>query len=68
MYFSCNFTLLLRRKEAILTTSMLQCKSSNKFAPKGKYLASNNEVILTHWPLKNIFFTFCKRGSAIFKL
>ena len=66
IYFRCTFTMLLQRKEAIL--SLLLCESLDKFAPKGKFLASNNEAILTYWPLKNTFFTFYKRDSAIFKL
>ena len=45
-YFSCTFTSLLRRKEAILTKSSLLSESSDKFALKCKLLASNNEAIL----------------------
>ena len=68
MYFSRTFTLFLRRKETILTKSSLLCENSVKFAPKYKSLASNNEAILTYWPLKNTFFTFYKRDFATFKL
>ena len=48
MYFSCTFTLLLRRKEAVLTQFSLLCESSDKFTPKCRFLASNNETILTY--------------------
>ena len=48
MNFSCTFTSFLRRKEAILTLSSLPCESHDKFAPKSKFLASNNEAILTY--------------------
>ena len=58
----------LRRKEAILTQSSLLCESSDKFAPKREHLSSNNEAILTCWPLQNIFFTFYRRDSSNFKL
>ena len=47
MYFSRTFTLLLRRKETILT------KSSLIFAPENKSFASNNEAILTYKPFIN---------------
>ena len=67
MYFSCTFTSLSRRKEEILTQSPLLCESFEKFPPKCKLLASNNEAILTYWPLKDTFFTFYKCDSAIFK-
>ena len=65
--FSRIFSWLLRRRKAILIKSSLLCKCSNKFAPKYKFFASNNEAILTYRPLKNTFFTFYKRYSAIFK-
>ena len=71
MYFSRTFRLFLRRRETILTKSSLLYESSVKFAPKCKsleFLAWNNEVILTWWPLKNTFFTFYKRDSALVKL
>ena len=48
MYFSRTFTLLLRRKETILTKSSLLCESSLIFAPENKSFASNNEAILTY--------------------
>ena len=48
MYFSCTFTSLLRHKTAILTQSLLLCKSSDKFSPRCKFLASKNEAILTY--------------------
>ena len=66
--FSSAFTLLLPRKEAILTKSSLICESSDKKAPTCKFLVLNTEVILTYLPVKNIFFTFYKRDSATFKL
>ena len=47
MYFSYTFTSLLQRKEAILTQSSLLYQSSDKFAPKCNFLASNNKAILT---------------------
>ena len=50
MYFSCTFISLLRRKEAILTLSSLLCESPDKFTSKSKFLALNNESILTYWP------------------
>ena len=68
MYFSCTFTSILRRKEAILTQSSLLCESLDKFSTKCKFLASNNDAILSYWPLNNTFFTFYILGSAIFKL
>ena len=68
MYFSRTFTLLLRRKETILTKSSLLCESSDKFAHKCKSLPSNNEAILTYLPLKSIFFTFYEHDYATFKL
>ena len=58
MYFTYTFTWLLRRKEVILTQSSLPCESSDKFAPNFKIVASNNEVIVTDWPLKNTFSSF----------
>ena len=48
MYFIRTFTLPLRRKEEILTKSSLPCENSDKFAPKCKFVASNNETILTY--------------------
>ena len=68
MYFSHAFTLLLLRKEIILTKSSLLCESSNKLASNCKSLTSNSLAILTYWPLKNTFFTLHKRDSATFKL
>ena len=67
--FSHTFTLLLRRKETVLTKSSLPCKSSLKFKTC-KSLASNNEATLTYWPLKKPLkrITFYKRDSATFKL
>ena len=66
--FSRAFTLLLPRKETILTKSSLICESSDKKAPTCKFLVLNTEVILTYLPVKNIFFTLYKRDSATFKL
>ena len=68
MYFSCNFTSLLQRKKAIFTQSSPLCESFDKFEVKYKFLALNNGATLTYCPLKNIFFTFYKRDSSIFKL
>ena len=44
MYFSPAFTLLLRRKETIITKPSLLCESSAKFAAKCNFLAMNNEA------------------------
>ena len=68
MYFSRISARVLLRKEAILTKSTQPCESSNKFARKCKFLASNNEAILIYLPLKINLFTFYKRDSATFKL
>ena len=46
IYFSCVFKWLLRSKEATLTKSLL--KSSNKSAPKFKFLLSNRHAILNY--------------------
>ena len=54
--------------EPILIKSSLLSESSNKFAPKYKFLTSNNEAILAYWPFKNTLFTFYKRDSATLKL
>ena len=42
-------------------------ESSCQFAPKYKFLASNNEAMLTYLP-KVYFFTFSKRDPVTFKL
>ena len=68
MNFSRTFTVLLWRKEEILTKFSLLCKSSDKFVPKWKLLASNNEAILTYWTLNNTIFTFHKGDFPTFKL
>ena len=68
MYFSRTFTLLLRRMEATLTKSSLLRESFNKLAPKSKFLVSNNDAILTYWPVKNIFSRFHNLDSATFEL
>ena len=68
MYFSRTFTLLLRRKETTLNNSSLLCERSVQFAPERKFVASNNEAILTFWPLKNTLFKFYKRDSATLEL
>ena len=62
--YSCTLTWLGQRIQAILTKFSLLCESSNKFAPKWKALASNNEAIMTYWTLKNTFFTFHKPNSV----
>ena len=51
MYFSCTFISLLWYKEAIFTLFPLLCESPDKFTSKSKFLASNNESILTYWSL-----------------
>lgn len=58
MYFACTFTLFWQRKEATLTKVLLLCESSDTFALKCKFLASNIKVILAYWSIKNIFLAF----------
>ena len=68
MYSSYIFAWLLQPVEEVLFKSPLLCKTPNKSASKRKFLISNDEAILTYWPLKNTFFIFYKRDSATFKL
>ena len=47
MYFSCTFTWLFQRKEAILTKPLLLCESYSKFAQTFKFLSLNDNAFLT---------------------
>ena len=55
--------------EGILTNQMpILCESTDKFVSNYKLAVSNNEAILTYWPVKNTFFMFYRLESATFKL
>ena len=47
MSFSYTFASFLQSKKAILTKFLIICQNPDKFQPKCKFLASNNEAILT---------------------
>ena len=58
MHYSRTFTLLLWRKETILSKYSLLCESPVRFAPKCKSFAWSNEAILIYRLLKNTFLLF----------
>ena len=55
IHFSCIFTWPLKCKEQFLTKSSLLCENTDKF------FSSNNEALLTYWPLQKNFFTLFYR-------